>query len=215
VPFDQANFQIGEDTLSDPTVTEPLDVTTASATNLTFRINETGDVFLLTADFDPAVDLTISLTDVSSLAVNDPIYITNNVMSGEDGLYGVVTAVDVGAGTVTIDAGYVASPGASFDMGSILEEVPEVTYTVSGTNITRDSGFGAVTMAQNSTLAFTYLDEDMNEVALPLTNDKVVNNLRAVRVRIEHSSNKNMKSGRPYTAVIEQVFGIRNLNYAF
>jgi type II secretory pathway pseudopilin PulG len=226
VPFDQANFQIGEDTLTDPTVTRPIDVTTATATNLTFRINETGDVYLLTQDFDPTASLVINLTSVSGLNVDDPIYISNSVVSGEDGFYGMVKAVDAGNNSVTVydlgeqdldgdDASYVMSPAATFDMGSILEEVPEVTYTQDGTSITRNSGFGAVTMALNSTVTFTYLDQNMTEVVLPLTDDKVINQLRAVRVRIEHTSSKNLKNGQEYTAVVEQVFGIRNLNYAF
>ena len=67
VPFDQANFQIGESTLSDPSVTRPIVIGTAAADNITFRLNETGDVFLLTQDFDPSSTTTLFLTDTSSL----------------------------------------------------------------------------------------------------------------------------------------------------
>lgn len=215
VPFEQANFQIGEITLTDPTKTEPLDPLTATATNLTFRINETGDVYLLTANFDPSATTTISLTDVSNLDVNDPIYISNSVVSEEDGLYGVVTAVNSGANTITIDPAYVASPGSTFGMGSILEEVPQVTYASSGNTITRDSGFGPVVMGQNTTMNLDYLDPNGNTLALPLTNAMVVSSLRAIRVTIAHTGNSNLRSGQPYTVTLSQTFGVRNLNYAF
>jgi len=87
VPFDQANFQIGEDTLNDPSVTEPLDVSTAAADYIAFRLNESGDVYLLTQDYDPATSFELFLTDVSNLQENDPIYISNSVVAGDDGLY--------------------------------------------------------------------------------------------------------------------------------
>lgn len=215
VPFDQANFQIGESTLTDPTVTEPLDVVTATASNITFRLNESGDVYLLSADFDPASSLVISLTDTSNLDINDPIYISNSVVSGDDGLYGVITAVDDVSKTVTIDANYVASPGSTFDMGSILEEVPEITYTSSGGSITRNSGFGAVLLGDNSAMELEYLDMNGNVLSLPLTNADVVNALRAIRVTITHTSSRKLKSGGFHSTTVGQVFGIRNLNYVY
>lgn len=215
VPFDQANFQIGENTLTDPTVTEPLDVATASATELTFRINETGDVFLLTADFNPASSFEIALTDTSSLDVGDPIYLTNSVVSGEDGLFGIVNSVNHGSKTVTLAAGFVVSPDATFPMGSILEEVATVTYRTDGNTITRDSGFGPVVMAQNSTLNLEYLDAEGNVLDLPLTNETVVNSLRAIRVSVTHTSEKALKGAGAFSTTVDQVFGIRNLIYLY
>lgn len=217
VPFDQANFQIGEDTLSDPSVTEPIVVTTATAGNLAFRLNESGDSFLLTQDFNPAAGLTVHLTDTASLEVNDPIYISNSVVSGDDGLYGVIAAVSHGAKTITLESGPVYSPEAVFPMGSVLEEVPIVTYNspVNGSGITRDSGFGAVLMAPNSTFELTYLSAGGNPVALPLDNTKVIYNLRAIRVTVRQTSTSKLSSGDLFTAESQQTFGIRNLNYAF
>lgn len=215
VPFDQANFQIGEDTLSDPTVTEPIKVASSTASSITFRINETGDVFLLTQNFDPTVSLVVHLTDVSSLDANDPIYISNSVVSGEDGLYGVVSAVDSAANTVTLDANYVASPASTFNMGSILEEVPLVTYTSSGGTITRDSGFGPVQLGSNCTMTLDYRDSAGNSMVPPLTNDNVVDTFRAIQVTINQTSDKEMRNGQFFVAQVSQVFGIRNLNYLY
>ncbi len=216
VPFDQANFRIGENTLTDPTVTEPIQLATAAANTITFRLNETGDVFLLTADFDPAVNTTVSLTDVSTLDANDPIYMSNSVVAEEDGFYAIIQSVNTGANTITLDAAtYVYSPGATFAKGSILEEVPLVTYSQDASGINRNSGFGSVLMGPNSTMTLEYLDEAGNAVALPLTTVSIVDSLRAIRVTISHDSSNALSDGTPFTAVARQTYGIRNLNYLY
>ena len=219
VPFDQANFQIGEPTLSDPTVTQPIDVTTASATNIAFRSNETGDVFLLTQNFDPSVSSTINLTDVSSLDVNDPIYLSNSVVSSDDGLYGVITAVNAGAKTVTINGASMVTTltGATFNKGSLLEEVPLVTYNYDSVlkRITRDSGFGPVVIAENASLSLDYLDFNGSSLALPISNVDVINSLRSISVTVSVDSNSVLSDGNTYTSTVTQIFGLRNLNYLF
>ena len=217
VPFDQANFQIGEDTLADPSVTEPIDVSTASATNITFRLNETGEVYLLTADFDPAASLVISLTSITGLDVADPVYISNSVVSGDDGLFGTIAAIDSANSTITLNADYIASPSATFAMGSICEEVPLVTYNSAedGSGITRDSGFGAILLGEQSTMTLEYLDHDGNPLTLPISNADVINTLRSIRVTVTLRSSSLLKSGQPYEATVTQTAGIRNLNYFF
>jgi len=216
VPFEQPNFQIGENTLSDPLVTEPLLVNQATSSSIQFRLNETGEVALLMADFDPALGLDIQLTDVSGLDVNDPIYINNSVMSGDDGLFATITRVDSLGKVITISPTYVASPGAVFPMGSILEEVPIVTYSYTpDVGISRDSGYGAVLLGNNATLELDYLDHNGNSIPLPLTNDLVVNSLRSIRVTVEMTSDSLLKSGERYMATVSQIFGLRNLNYLY
>ncbi|MCI5066016.1 hypothetical protein MRY87_09855 [bacterium] len=216
VPFDQQNFSIGEVTLSDPTVTEPIDISATTATSISFRLNETGEVALLTADFDPSSSLTLGVTDVSGLDVNDPIYISNSVISGDEGLYGVISGVNAGSNTITLNAGYVTSAGATFGMGSILEEVPMITYAYTpGTGITRDSGFGAVLLGSDATMNIEYLDINGNSLALPLTNTVVMDQLRSVRITISLTNDSLLKDGTSYTSTVSQVFGLRNLNYFF
>jgi len=145
------------------------------------------------------------------------VYISNSVMSGDDGFYGIVESVDEPAGSVTIAAGYVMSPAATFATGSILEGVPLVTVDspADGSGVTRDSGYGAVLMGANSTMTLDFLDINGNSLALPLTNALVVNSLRAIRVTISMTSSKALSDGQAYTATASQVYGLRNLNYAF
>jgi type II secretory pathway pseudopilin PulG len=217
VPFDQPNFQIGEDTLSDPTVADPIQISTATANSITFRLNETGEVALLSANFNPATSLSISLTSVAGLADGDPVYISNSVVAGEDALYGVIDTVDSTTNTITLEAGYVASPSSTFDMGSILEEVPLITFNSpnDGSGITRDSGFGEVIMGEGSTMTLDYLDVNGNSITLPLTNEIVLNNLRAIRVTVSLTASTPLSDGSTYTANAVQVFGLRNLTYVF
>jgi len=217
VPFDQANFQIGEDTLLDPTVTEPIQVSTAGANHISFRLNETGNVYLLTQLFVP-VNRVVYLTTVEGLNVNDPVYITNSVIGGIDGLYGIIAAVDSGNNSITLAEGYQTHPETvSFGVASVLEEVPLVTYNSpgDGSGITRDSGFGSVLLGAGSTFTLQYLDEDGNTLGTSLTNLMVVEQLRAVRVTVTMPSSERLSDGTIFTARASQTFGIRNLNYAF
>lgn len=218
VPFDQANFQVGEDTLSDITVTYPIDIATSATDRISFRLNETGEVHLLTQTFDPAASTTIQLTEIDGLDVNDPIYLSNSVVSGDDGLYARIASINPGTNSITLEpASMVYPPGASFASGSICEEVPIITYLSAndGSGISRDSGFGSVLLGRNSTMTLTYLDPNGAAIALPLTETSLVNSLRAIRIRISVQSENKMKSGATYTATVEQVVGLRNLNYFF
>ena len=217
VPFDQDNFEIGESTLSDPTVTEPIVISSAATDFVAVRVNETGDVALVAQDFNPAVSLNLYLTDVSTLAVNDPVYISNRPVSGEEGMYGVIDAIDTGLSMITIAAGYVASPGASFDMGSSVEEVSTVSFDspADGSGITRDSGFGTVVLSPNSEFSLRYLDITGAAVALPLTVTKLTDSVRAIEVTVIITSSKNLSDGSLYTAQATQVFGLRNLNVVY
>lgn len=217
VPFDQAYFQIGEDTLSDPSVTEP--ITVATPTSITVRLNETGEVYLLTQDFNPAMSSVVHLTDTTGLDANDPIYLSDSVVSGDDGLYATIAAVDHGANTITLNADVVASqsPNPEFPMGSICEEVPLVTYNSpeDGSGITRDSGFGPVLLGEDSTMSLEYLDYTGAAMELPLTNESVIGLLRSIRINVTITSRENLSSGEPYTTTVTQTVGIRNLNYLF
>lgn len=217
VPFDQANFEIGESTLIDPSVTEPIVFASSTAARIDFRLNESGEVMLLTSDFDPTTSLEVFLTDVSMLAANDPIYISNGVVAGDDGFYGTIASVNTATNSVVINSGYVVSPGATFAMGSTLEEVPVVSYAneSGGSGITRDSGFGPVLMGRNSTLSLEYLDYLGNPVPLPLTAAAMVDSLRSIRISVTKTSDKLLSNGQEHSVTISQVVGIRNLNLLF
>ncbi len=217
VPFDQANFQIDESTLSDPSVTEPIDISVTDGDHLAFRLNESGTVHLLTTDFDPTATLNISLTGVEGVEAGDEIYLTNSVVGGDEGLYATVASVNTATNVVTLDATYITTLGATFDTGSILEVVPVIVYDSpsDGSGVTRDSGDGAVLLANNSVMAITYYSFDGSVIAPPLTNAIVVNSLRSIEVTITVTSDKKLSDGSTYSTSVQQRVGIRNLNYVF
>ena len=215
VPFDQANFQIGENTLSDITVTYPLLIANSDTNTINFRINESGRTFILTSDFDPSLTSVILLTDVQGLAAGEIIYITNSVVDGDDGFYGTIDSVNTSAKSITINNTYHASPDSSFAIGSLSEGVNVVTYDAPdfATGILRSNGGSSVTMANNATMSFRYLTDTGAELSLPLTELNLINDLRAIEVTVNVRSDKPLKNGDIYTATVKQVFGLRNLNY--
>lgn len=215
VPFDQANFQIGENTLTDITVTYPLLIADSDADTIKFRLNESGRTYILTSDFDPSSTSVIPLTEVQGLTAGNIIYITNSVMDGDDGFYGTIQSVDSGALTITIEATYEVSPGATFVSGSLLEAVNIITYDSPGwaSGILRSNGGASITMAQNATMSFKYLTEAGVEVATPLTESALINQIRAIEVTVNVRSTSPLKSGGYYTSTVQQIYGLRNLNY--
>ncbi|NLF25009.1 MAG: hypothetical protein GX589_05045 [Deltaproteobacteria bacterium] len=229
VPFDQTNFQIDEQdgVLTDPKKAWPIDIDTATAHRISFRLNETGTTHLLYDNFNPSASLQIRLTDTEGLDVNDPIYITNSVVAGDDGFYGVLTAVNHSSKTVTVGSDYVVSRtlnpdtetwvDAVFPEGSLLEEVPMVTFDSPADNsgITRDSGYGAVMLGAGSTMTLEYLDQNGATIGLPLTLQKLAGQLRLIRVTVTMPSSKKFSDGSIYTATASQTVGLRNLNYTF
>ncbi len=215
VPFDQANFEIGENTLPDPTVTEPIVTATSSESTIDFRLNESGEVYVLRSIFDPGSSLTMLLNTTAGLNAGDTVYISNSVMSGDDGLKGTIAGVNSGAGSITLTAGYVATAGATFIVGSTLEKVNTIRYANSDGNITRDAGSSPVVLGTNSTASFEYLDFNGVPVSPPLTPAQLVDVVRSIRVTIVKQSAKKLSNGEFYSAGVSQTVGIRNLNLFF
>ena len=225
VPFHQANFLIGATTLSDPSATEPILVSTATASTIQFRINETGDTYILSAAFNPASTTTITVASLGSIKANDKIYLTNSVVDYDDGLYATVASVNSGASTVTINSGAIYPSGAIFPVGSILEVVPTVTYNSPNdwSGITRDSGAGTVLLAPSSTMTISYLNQAGTAITLPLAsipttpypaND--LQNLRSLNITVQvRSARPLFSTGSIYTATASQSVAVRNFNYFY
>lgn len=159
VPFHQPNFLIAQADLGDNTVTQPILVDGTTAEQIRFRLNETGETYILTSDFDPGAGTVISLTDVSKILIGDEIYLTNSTVGQDDGLWGTVTNVNSGANTVTIAGGAQYSVGAVFEKGSLFEVVPVITYTSNPYfgGITRDNGSGELNIVPAGQFSLTYL----------------------------------------------------------
>ena len=221
VPFDQPNFQIGEASLSNSTFTEPVLVSLATSSSVTFLLNETGKVQVATTDFTPTVGSAVSrllyLTDLDGISVGDLIYISNFTVGGDDGFAGTVQAMNVADKVVLFNSLFIATPGATFEAGSIAENVSVVTYDSpsDGSGVTRNNGSGASLMAPNSTFVLDYLDENGNSLTLPLTQATLTDSLRMIDVTVNVTSSDQLSDGSNFSASVTQRVGLRNLNYVF
>jgi type II secretory pathway pseudopilin PulG len=224
VPFHQANFLIGQTTLADNTVTEPILVSGTTSDQIQFRLNETGETYVVTADFDPSVTNTVTLTSVNKLYVGDQVYITNSTVGEDDGFWGTIQSIDEGTNSVTFAAGTQYSTSSVFDMGSLFEVVPVVTYTSTPSygGITRDNGTGALTLVTTGSFTLTFLNNSGSNITLPLVAAvtdpfpaSAIQNVRAVKISVSVRSPQRLSTGNYYVATVEQTVGIRNLNYNY
>lgn len=224
VPFQQPEFRIsdplydeaGVENLS-PTAAHPIVLASSTANSITYRINKIGSVAYLSADFDPASSLTVSLVDVASLVVGDPVYLSNASLGEEDGFYGTIASINTGANTVTLNAAYYRSEEATFGIGSTLEAVAEVTLAESSGQIIRNSGFGDVVFADNATLSIDYLDKNGNSLTLPLSVLDLESNLGSLKLTVgittKHVTRELGTPESTYTTTVEQIFGLRSFNF--
>ena len=211
MPIGQTSFLPTDALLGDA----PLPIlTSATSTNLTYRLNENGQNATLTADWTPAAgSLTFSVNTAADLEAGDTIYVTNMPSGGTHGLKGVVASVT--ATTVTITSAYTASAGAVFKMGNLVERVTTVVLDspADGSGITRNAELGAVKLAPNSSLTLSYLDAAGAALVLPLTAAVIQQNLTAIRVNVNVVSPKPLSSGQYYTASAQTTVALRNLIY--
>lgn len=226
VPFHQPNFLIAQANLYDPTVTEPILVSGTTASQIKFRINETGETYILTSDFTPSSTASniVSLTSVSKIFVGDPIYITNSTVGADDGFYGVVSSINPGANTVTFASNSQFSPSSVFAKGSLLEVVPTITYasTANYGGITRDDGTGALTLVPNGQFTVDFINGSGAVISLPLAASSAtpfpasaIQNIRSIKLAVQVRSTSPLSSGQYYTASAVQEVGVRNLNYKY
>lgn len=224
VPFHQSNFLIAQSNLSDNTKTEPIITSGTTASQIQFRVNETGETYILTANFDPSSSTTVTLTSVSKLAVGNQVYITNSTVADDDGFWGTISAINTGTNTVTFAAGTVYSPSSIFAKGSLLEAVPVVTYTsTSGFGgITRNNGSGSLILVPNGQFTLEYLNSSGSTLTLPLVASSAdpfpasaIQNVHAIRITAQVRTTQTLSNGSYYTASAVQSVGIRNLNFKY
>lgn len=224
IPFDLANFEM-DDILQDDdgvlssafTATHPINISTATATYIQYKFNQSGKIYFLTAAMTPNASgtSTVQLSDTSGLFAGDTIYISNALINGEEALQGEIESVD-SATQITLTADWIRSPDAVFSAGSTLEAVNTVTLSASGGQILRDEGFGNVVLADHASFSLVYLDYAGNVITPPLTVNALDMNLREIEVSVTFTSAKRNKvlqsPGATHSLTKTQTFGIRSLN---
>ena len=226
IPFDQPDFQIGEDSanLTSPIASpekkiQPIVLDTVNSNDITLRLSESGEMYVLAATFTPASALSVVLTDVSNLEVNDKIYISNGSVAGSDGFYGKISAVNTGTKTLTIDpTDYVSSVGATFSTGSSLVQVSEVRYYISGGTMYRTVDSGTpIALMPNASFSLRFLDYSGAAITLAgtaprLSETQLTEELATIEVTVNVQGTGTLSEGNTYTAVVSQIFSLRNLN---
>jgi type II secretory pathway pseudopilin PulG len=223
VPFQQSNFLIAQATLSNNTVTQPILVNDTDEHTITFRLNETGETYFLSQDYNPAVNSSVTLVSTQLISPGDHIYISNFTLGLEDGLWGEVT--NVSGNTITLAGTTQFHPGAVFPAGSLLEVVPIVSYSSDSSfgSIIRENGTGPQEIIENGRLTFSFRNAQGNEINFPILATaahpfpaSAIQNIHTVHITVEVQS-ENLLRGKSeiYTAKVSQIVGIRNLNYKY
>ncbi|HMO18998.1 MAG TPA: hypothetical protein PKA63_07795 [Oligoflexia bacterium] len=223
VPFHQSNFLIDQATLNDKTVTEPILVSDTTEHKFTFRLNESGETYILTQDLNPETQNTIHLTSTEKISQGDTIYITNSTVGLDDGLYGTVASLNNTSVTLAINREF--HPGAIFPSGSLLEVVSVISYHSEEelSPIIRQKESLEDELVPLGRLTFSYINSSGNPITLPLLAtsahpfpNSAIQNVQSVMITVEVESD-TLLSGtkKPYLAKVSQVVGIRNLNYKY
>lgn len=225
VPFYQEHFQIAQDAMTDNTVTEPILASGTTATQLRVRLNQTGNIFIVTTNYNPAVSSTVTLFSVTGISVGDIAYMSNATVADDDGFYGVVSAVNTATNVVTFASGYqYSNDTATFNAGSIFEIVPTITYTSTASfgGITRNDGSGAVALSASGEFTLEYMNESNAAITLPLVASRAdplpasaIQNVKYIRITVQVRSLKQLSTGAYYTATLLQDVGVRNLKYKY
>lgn len=223
MPLGQAAFTIADATLGDA----PLPILTSSTrSRIVYRINENGATTVLYgAEFKPSAALrSFRVFSAKDLEVGDTIYISNMLpgagkdspnIGGIHGLRGKIASIAAGAQpTITIDSSFKTSTGAGFREGSTVERVTDVILDspLSGSGITRNPETGAVALAPRSTFTATYLDGNGNSLIPPLSATTIANQLSAIRITVQVTSDRPLLDGAPYVATATETVALRNLN---
>lgn len=208
VPFSQDDFQIGTGALGDA----PLPVLTSADTDLvTLRFNERGMRTVLTSDFDPsAVGRTLDVVSSTGFTAGDTVYISNLSAGEEGGCRGLIVATS--ATTITLDGAVDASAGATFESGSTIDVVNEITYSsVLWDGITRDNTVVNVTLYPETQLEIEYRDSTGATMTPPLSATNIRDDLSSIILTARVRSDVPLRDGSTYIATAEQEVALRNL----
>ena len=210
MPLGQSGFQIDDVTLGAAAL--PV-FTSATASTIAFRLNETGSGTVLSADYTPSASaLTASVLSTSSFLPGDTVYLNNVTTGGTGGMQGVLSRLT--ATSLTFNSGFAATPTTTFKAGSIVERVSLITYASpsSGSGITRNTGTGATLLAPRSSFTLKYLTSSGAALTLPLTAATIKNTLAAIQLQVSVKSSRTLLSGKLYTTTSQQTVALRNLN---
>lgn len=207
VPFQQTNFLMSNGMLG----SAPFPIlTTSTNTAITFRVNSRGRVGHLTGSFNPAIQNSFMILSNTGISAGDTVYLSDLAAGGSNGLQGTVQSA-VG-NMVTLSAGSVYAPGATFAAGSTVQPVQTITYNSAAGGITRTQGATVSTLAAGSSFTAQYYDTAGVVMVLPLTAATIGSNLASISLTVTVPSSRTLSTGALYTASLTTRIALRELN---
>lgn len=180
----------------------------ASASEITFRLNETGASAILTSDFDPSSGShTLSVDSITGFKPGDSVYLSSFSAGGTDGLRGIVSSVN--SNSIQLST-FATTHGAHFPASSLLQPVSEITYTNSSHGVARTTLHGAATQSDHTTIQLTYLDRTGQPIPLPLTHATIRDSLAGINVLVRVESPSRF-GATVSTTEAQQTIALRNL----
>jgi Tfp pilus assembly protein PilW len=205
MPLAQAGFSY-----QDPAIGElalPL-LLSASATEMTFRLNETGASAILTSDFLPSSGShTVSVDSTEGFSPGDSVYLSSFSAGGTHGLRGVVQSTS--ASTIQL-SNLSTTQDARFPASSLIQPVSEITYTHSSNGVIRTTAHGVTTQSDHTSFELTYLDRSGQPIALPLSATTIRDSLAGISVLVRVQSSSRFGGAASVTEA-QQTIALRNL----
>ncbi len=180
----------------------------ASASEITFRLNETGASAILTSDFVPSSGShTLSVDSIAGFKPGDSVYLSSFSAGGTHGLHGTVGSASANAIQLST---FTTTQGARFPASSLLQPVSEITYTNSSNGVARTTLHGVTTQSDHTTLELTYLDRAGQTLPLPLSAATIRDSLAGINVLVRVESPSRF-GGTVSTTEAQQTIALRNL----
>jgi Tfp pilus assembly protein PilW len=205
MPLTQASFSYENPTISGLAL--PI-LLSSSASEITFRLNETGASALLTSNFSPSSGShTLSVDSTVGFKTGDSVYLTSLSTGGVHGLHGIVqstTATSIQLST------YNTTQDAHFPASSLIQPVSEITYASSPNGVTRTSSQEVTTHLDHAAFELVYLDSSGQSLPLPLSATTIRESLAGIRVLVQVEALSRF-GGAVSATEAQQTIALRNL----
>lgn len=208
LPLGQAGFSANDQNLGDA----PLPVLPESREDLiVFRGNMTGDVYVLSSDFNPQESQTVKLASTEGLESGMEVYISDASANGSSALKGRISSV--GTDTVILQSGFVATEDAIFASGSMLDPVLEIEFRslADWRGIQRAVGGTTEILLPNSAFSINYLGSDGTAIGPALSASSVAEELSALALTVRVKARRKLRSGLEYVAELHRNIALRNV----
>lgn len=206
MPIGQTNFsftQVGKAAL-------PLQAS-SDEDLIAVSFNQRGVSTATLKDFTPQLkSLSFVVADSNGFEVNDTICISDITAGDVDGLCATIAKI-IGP-EITIDSSYSAKAGITLEAGSEVHRITTVRYESlpKGAGVSRSWDDQALLLTPDGEFTLTYLAANGSTLKLPLTEDRITNELAGILLNVSVKGERDLASGEAYIAQLQQRIALRN-----